>query len=247
MPLFPNNRRIQREAVGHYRRRSRIGRFGGTYIEDFVLGANDGIITTFAVVAAVTGGALSSAIILILGFANLLADAVSMGASSYLSRRAGREYIRSQRRAEEWEVDHLPEEEKEEVRRIFEDRGIKGGELDCVVDAITGNRDAWTDVMMALELGLAESGASPVKHGLATFTAFVVAGLAPLFPYLFCRGVYCFVIASIAAGVTLFIAGALRTLTTGVNWLRGALEMLAVGSVAAVVAYGVGRLVAAIT
>ena len=58
------------------------------YLPDLVFGANDGIITTLAVVSGVVGASLSTKIILILGFANLLADGVSMGASNVLSRRS---------------------------------------------------------------------------------------------------------------------------------------------------------------
>jgi len=60
----------------------------GHYLPDLVYGANDGIITTFAVVTGVVGAGLSERIILILGFANLLADGFSMGASNFLSRRS---------------------------------------------------------------------------------------------------------------------------------------------------------------
>jgi VIT1/CCC1 family predicted Fe2+/Mn2+ transporter len=60
----------------------------GHYLPDLVYGANDGIITTFAVVTGVVGANLSERIILILGFANLLADGFSMGASNFLSRRS---------------------------------------------------------------------------------------------------------------------------------------------------------------
>jgi vacuolar iron transporter family protein len=65
-------------------RRARIGH----YLPDLVYGANDGIITTFAVVSGVVGANLSRTIILILGFANLFADGISMGASNYLARRS---------------------------------------------------------------------------------------------------------------------------------------------------------------
>jgi VIT1/CCC1 family predicted Fe2+/Mn2+ transporter len=58
------------------------------YLPDLVYGANDGIITTFAVVSGVVGANLSERVILILGFANLLADGFSMGASNFLSRRS---------------------------------------------------------------------------------------------------------------------------------------------------------------
>lgn len=58
------------------------------YLPDIIFGANDGIITTLAVVSGVVGAALSTTVILILGFANLLADGFSMGASNVLSRRS---------------------------------------------------------------------------------------------------------------------------------------------------------------
>ena len=58
------------------------------YLPDLIFGANDGIITTLAVVSGVVGASLSPTVILILGFANLLADGFSMGASNVLSRRS---------------------------------------------------------------------------------------------------------------------------------------------------------------
>jgi VIT1/CCC1 family predicted Fe2+/Mn2+ transporter len=64
----------------------------GEYIGDLVYGANDGIITTFAVVAGVAGASLSPAIVVILGVANLLADGFSMATSNYLARKSEREY-----------------------------------------------------------------------------------------------------------------------------------------------------------
>jgi VIT1/CCC1 family predicted Fe2+/Mn2+ transporter len=60
----------------------------GRNLPDIIYGANDGIITTFAVVSGVVGGNLPSEVVLILGFANLLADGVSMGASNFLSKRS---------------------------------------------------------------------------------------------------------------------------------------------------------------
>jgi len=58
------------------------------YLKDLVYGANDGLITTFAVVAGVEGGALTRRAVLVVGLANLLADGLSMGAGNYLSIRS---------------------------------------------------------------------------------------------------------------------------------------------------------------
>ena len=80
------------------------------YIGDVVYGANDGIITTFAVVAGVTGGALSARAVLIVGAANLMADGLSMGVGNYLS-------IRSNESARE--AQGLPEQEARPARHGF--------------------------------------------------------------------------------------------------------------------------------
>ncbi|HEX5800966.1 MAG TPA: VIT1/CCC1 transporter family protein [Gaiellaceae bacterium] len=69
-------------------RRARLSRLAHHYLPDLVYGANDGIITTFAVVTGVVGASLSETVILVLGFANLLADGFSMGASNFLARRS---------------------------------------------------------------------------------------------------------------------------------------------------------------
>jgi VIT1/CCC1 family predicted Fe2+/Mn2+ transporter len=72
------------------------------YIKDLVYGANDGVITTFAVVAGVSGGALPHTAVLIVGVANLAADGLSMAVGNFLSIKAN-ESAR--------EADNLPEEE----------------------------------------------------------------------------------------------------------------------------------------
>ena len=71
------------------------------YIRDLIYGANDGVITTFAVVAGVTGGALSTRAVLIVGAANLLADGLSMGVGNYLSIRSHESALAAEDRPEE--------------------------------------------------------------------------------------------------------------------------------------------------
>ena len=71
------------------------------YVGDLVYGANDGILTTFAVVAGVTGGALSATAVIIVGMANLLADGLSMGVGNYLSIRARESALEQQGRPRE--------------------------------------------------------------------------------------------------------------------------------------------------
>lgn len=232
--LLENKQYQQYEKLAHRH-------FVGKYIGDFVYGANDGIITTFAVVAGASGASLSPAIIIILGFANILADGVSMGASNYLGKRSEQDFAYAQRQKEDWEIDHLRELEIAEVRDIYKKKGFRGKDLDRAVAIITSNREVWLDTMMKDELGIIiEEKDDPKKHGTATFLAFIVAGIFPLLPFLFPGLPNTFLASLLIGAATLFTVGALRTLITTVSWRRGGMEMLVVGSAAAVIAYTVG-------
>src|SRR3989344_9642857 len=185
----------------------------GKYIGDLIYGANDGIITTFAVVAGAVGASLSPAVIIILGFANIFADGISMGASNYLSIRSEQDYARAQRTREEWEIDHLREIEVDEIREIFEKKGFKGADLEKAVEIITSNRKVWVDTMMKDELRIMEEDdAEPVRHGLATFAAFSAAGLLPLSAYVIPGLSNAFWVAVFLGMAALFVVGALRSL-----------------------------------
>ena len=213
----------------------------GKYIGNFIYGANDGVITTFAVVAGAAGASLSPSVVIILGFANLFADGISMGASNYLGEKSEIDYARAQRQKEGWEIDNLRELEVQEVRDIYEQKGFVGKDLDRAVRIITSDRKVWLDVMMKDELGIIEDkDEDPKKHGLATFSAFVVTGFFPLVPYLIPGLDNAFIWSAIVGIATLFVMGSLRSLVTSVSWFRGGLEMLTIGSLAGGSAYLLG-------
>lgn len=214
----------------------------GLYFGDAVYGANDGIITTFAVVSGAAGAGISSGVIIILGLANLIADGISMGLSNYLSLRSLGEYHQKQRRTEEKEVSESPMEEKKEVSQILKNWGVPENRLDEVTAAITSDKKRWVDLMMKEELGIMENSASrPAMRGAVTMTAFVLFGALPLLSYVF--GVpqnLQFSISLASTASALFVVGSLRSAVTKANWLRSGLEMLFVGGLAASAAYGVG-------
>ncbi|MBI2185257.1 MAG: VIT1/CCC1 transporter family protein [Thaumarchaeota archaeon] len=226
-------------------------RTAGTYIGDMVFGAQDGLVTTFAVVAGSNGAALSSAIILILGLANLIADGVSMATGDYLGTKSELEYARREREYEEWKVDHHPERETEDIRRIYASKGFKGADLEKAVHVITSDKKVWLDTMMLEDLNVVGEGKSPVKTGLAIFAAFVTAGFAPLAVYVadlfFPVGVDKFAASTVSTAITLFTVGAVRTFVTGKRWWTSAVEMTLVGGFAASTAYLVGYLLRGLT
>ncbi|MBL8827572.1 MAG: VIT1/CCC1 transporter family protein, partial [Planctomycetaceae bacterium] len=125
-----------------------------SYLGDGVLGAIDGTVTTFAVVAGSAGAELSAGVAIILGLANVFADGLSMAVGNYLSTRTEHELLESMRRDEETHIALIPGGEREEIRQIFAGKGFDGELLDRVVDVITGDERRWVDTMLTEEHGL---------------------------------------------------------------------------------------------
>ena len=214
-----------------------------SYLRDWVYGAIDGAVTTFAIVAGVVGAELSTRIVLILGLANLLADGFSMAAANYLSTKSEREEFEHLRAMEARHIDEHPDGEREEVRQILESKGFSGEMLERATEVITADRERWIMLMMTDEHGLAPITRSPLWAGLATFAAFVIAGFVPLAPFVF--GLPATLAASVAfTAATFFVVGSLRSRWSPAPLWRAGLETTVIGLAAAGVAYGVGAALA---
>jgi VIT1/CCC1 family predicted Fe2+/Mn2+ transporter len=124
------------------------------YIGDAVLGAVDGCVTTFAVVAGAVGGGFSEIVVIVLGFANVLADGFSMAVSNYLGTKSECEEVDKARRTERTHIEAIPAGEREEIRQIFARKGFGGDLLERIVEVITSNPKLWVDTMLTEELGL---------------------------------------------------------------------------------------------
>jgi len=217
----------------------------GQYLKSIVYGGLDGTITTFAVVAGVAGAALSPAVVLILGFANLVADGISMAIGDYLSSKAEKEYNRAERRREAWEFENYPEGEKLEMVQIYETMGVDKKDSTTIVDIMSKHKKAFVNIMMVEELGIVEDTTSPVKNALFTFFSFAFFGFIPLVAYVFASMIpwlaaNTFLVACGMTGMTLFLMGSLKTKITERSWFKSGLEMLLVGGLAAGAAYGIG-------
>ncbi len=212
------------------------------YIQDIVLGGNDGIVTTFAVVAGTAGARLPSVVVIILGLANLLADGISMGAGVYLSLKSERDRYVRLRKEEAQEIDDDPEIEREEVRRAFRKKGFSGEILENVVATITADRERWVDTMMHEEHGLVGSEHErPLLKGFMTFCSFALFGAIPLIPYLLqLPESFQFESALASTTLALILLGVTRSVVTRERIFKGPLEIVSIGLVCAAVAYGVG-------
>ena len=210
-------------------------------LRDFVYGAIDGAVTTFAIVAGVAGANLEGRTVLILGFANVLADGFSMAASNYLATKSELEERKLVAEYEEEQIENNPEGETEEVRQIFLSKGIKGKTLEDLVKQITSNKREWLKIMMTEEYGHSSNEQSPWKAGLVTFTSFAIFGLIPLIPYMIDIK-ESFFWSTIFTGVAFFSAGAAKNQWTQQSFWRSGFETLIIGSLAALLAYYAGAI-----
>jgi VIT1/CCC1 family predicted Fe2+/Mn2+ transporter len=182
--------------------------------------------------------------VVVLGIANLFADGFSMAVSNYLATGAERHLLDRARRAEELHIDLVPDGEREEVRQILMSKGLSGDDLERVVQVITSDRKQWVDLMLREELGLSLDGPSPFRSALATFAAFVLAGLLPILPFIaqliavpINRP---FFYSTILTGCAFFLIGAAKGRYTARSWRWSGVETLGVGSAAAGLAYLAG-------
>ena len=214
-----------------------------SYLRDTVYGAIDGAVTTFAIVAGVAGAGLSPTIIIALGMANVLADGFSMAASNYSGTKAELDNIRRIREIEERHIREVPEGEKLELREILAAKGLSGNLLDEATEAIAADKANWIKMMLVDEYGIAPVQPHPLRAAIATFLAFLAAGLIPLLPFLVGTGSELAFNASIAfTGLAFFTIGALKSRWSLEPWWRSGLETLIIGGIAASIAYFVGTL-----
>ncbi|AOS96207.1 VIT family protein [Microbulbifer aggregans] len=211
---------------------------------DFVLGAIDGCVTTFAIVAGGFGAGMSAAVILIMGLANLIADGFSMAVSNYEAVNAQREFVDTARRTEEEHITKVPEGEREEIRQIFSRKGFHGETLEKIVSTITGNRKLWIETMLNEEYGIGQAEGNPLRSALVTFSAFVLIGAAPLAPYLFpaMQLGSQFLLSTTLAGLMFFLIGMGKTVGSERSALFSGLKTLLLGGAAATLAYITGWL-----
>lgn len=221
------------------------------YLKDYVYGASDGIVTTFAIVAGVAGAGLAPVIVLILGFANLIADGFSMAVGNYLSRKSEKEFETSERKKILGLIDSNPKSQKYELEKIFLSKGFEGKLLKDASVSIMKDKNNWADCIMKEGLGLVEESGNPVKNGMATFGAFVIAGFMPLLAFVLAAFNpelmdVAFQLAIVFTAAALITVGMLKSSVTKRIWWKESGQMLFLGGAAAALAYLVGYLISTI-
>ena len=227
------------------------GGFGSDYVKSIVFGGLDGVITTFSTIASAFGGNQSTEIVITLAFANLIADALSMGVGDFLSSQAEFQHLLAEKKREEWEYDNFPAGERAEmVKKLIEEKAFDAEDAERIVGIIGAqqHRDFFVDYMMHEELGLEspDDPWAPLKDGATTFASFCVFGAVPLVVYVICwaagvaKASTIFGIACAFTVITLFALGMLQGLITRLNVWRAGAYMACIGSLATAAAFLVG-------
>ena len=219
------------------------------YLKEIVYGGSDGIVTTFAVAAGFAGaqsGALSQypvLVVLVLGLANLLADAFSMGASNFLSILADKDVYKKEKDKEIYEIRNNPKMERAETIFILKKKGFSKEEAEKITELYARNEDYWAEFMMRYELEMpTPEHENPVLTGLATMGSFVLFGFIPLIPYVLLDNQDKFLTSILFTFIALLLLGVLRWKVTTQTLLRSVGEIIILGGVAASIAYFVGTL-----
>lgn len=219
---------------------------GGELIRQITFGMNDGVVSVFALLAGLAGAGQEPKVIVITLLAATIAGALSMAAGEFISSKSEADYYNHEIEQESLEIKLCPEIEKEELRKIYKDKGFEGELLDQVVDHLVKDKEIWVREMVIDELGVTDiEQGSGVKTALIIFVAFILGACFPTLPYLFLVSfdvdpLVIFKSATIVTVGGLFLAGALKKFVTGVNWLKSGGEMLLVGFFAFSISYAIG-------
>lgn len=218
----------------------------GSLLRQIILGGQDGLVNVLGLILGVAAATNDSRIIIIAGLAATMAESISMAAVAYTSSKAEKEYYHKELNREKWEIENLPEMEREEMKIIYYKKGFRGKQLADIVKKITSDKKLWLDVMMSEELGLAESKSkNPVSEGIVVGFSAIVGSLIPLAPFIFLPVHEAIVWGLVFSILSLFIFGAAKSKITVGNWLKSGVEMAAVGTVAAILGYLIGVLLGA--
>jgi VIT1/CCC1 family predicted Fe2+/Mn2+ transporter len=213
-------------------------------IREAIFGAQDGLVSTLAVVSTVAGATSDRFAILVAGIASALAGIFSMAAGEYLSSKSQREIFEAQIAGEAEEVRTRPGEAQAEIAYMFEEDGLPADEAREVGELMARHPDVLLRTMVEKELALHvdEHAGSPLQGALVMGVAFGLGSLVPILPYVALDPGPALYVSVIATGAVLFTMGAVKSRWTRHGALRSGLEILAIGAAAGILGYFFGNI-----
>lgn len=211
-------------------------------LPQIILGGQDGLVNVLGVILGVAAATVSPKIIIVAGLAATFAESISMAAVAYTSKLAEADYYQSEYEREKWEIENVPDGEKEEIKALYENYGFRGKVLEEIVNKITSDKKIWLKVMMEQELKL-----EPVDRKQAIPAALIVGlsaligSFIPLTAFFFLSVKDAIILSVILSTATLFIIGYYKAKKTlGRQLIKQGIEIAVIGMVSALVGYLVG-------
>ncbi len=217
---------------------------GGDWLRGIVFGLNDGLVTTLVFIMAVSAVASNHLVLIALG--EVVAGGISMALGGYLSSRTSRDLLEHRIATERHEIANEPEEERAELRTIYERKGLRGVILDRVVDDLTADDELWLKVLVSDELGVVEGEHErPWREGFQVGSAFALGGLIPTIPLLLSLPFPQFWAYGLTA-ITALLLGVVKSRYTQTGPVRAGLEFLAIVTGGTLAGVAVGLLLHAL-
>lgn len=213
-------------------------------IREVVFGAQDGLLTIVALAASVMAAVDQTSIVIIAGLAGGLAGMISMASGTYLASKAEQEVHIAEIERERRELEHHPGEELAELIEIYRLEGMTVAEATRMAEQVSSDRERWLRTLVEKELGLSpDVSEQPVKDAAVMGVSYLVGAAVPLLPYFFLMALPA-VLTSVAATLgALFLVGFVKGRVVRRNpWLAG-LEIVLIGSAAAILGYVLGTIV----
>lgn len=206
-----------------------------------VLGANDGIVSVAAVIVGVAGASNTKSFVLTAGVAALVAGALSMAVGEYVSVSSQRDTEKALLKKERWELENMPEEELEELVRIYEKKGLSRATAEVVAKELTA-RDAFAAHVDA-ELNInPDDLTNPFHAAYASALAFFCGAIIPIIAILIVPTSMQIMATFVAVFFALVITGALSAYIGGANKMRAVVRVVLGGILAMIVTFGIGKL-----
>jgi VIT1/CCC1 family predicted Fe2+/Mn2+ transporter len=212
-------------------------------LPDIILGGQDGLVNVLGLLLGLAAATSSNRVILAGGLAATFAETLSMAAVAYTSRRADQDHYEAERARELREIKETPEDEIQDVRDIYANKGFGGPLLEEIVAHITSDEDRWVDSMMEGELSLLPTYDSEIlSYSLTVGMSTFVGSVLPLISFMFLPVRPALAVALMVSVASLAAVGLYRSRVTLVKPAKSVVQIVVIGMGAAIAGYLIGLL-----
>lgn len=211
-------------------------------IRELIFGLEDSLVSTLGVVVGVGAGTADAKVVILSGIVLVVVEALSMAAGSFISSKSHRQMLEQAVREEEYEIEHEPEEETEELRGMYRARGFSEDEVAILVRRVTSDKKLWLEEMMSKELKINSMDLEePKKNAVVMFFSYLAGGVVPVIPFAMLPVPTAMVVATCLTLVTLFCVGFAKGRVLQHDGVKSGVEMVVVSASAALIGFLIGK------